>query len=173
MLYLLRHAKANGQHLEAELTNEGLEKARLIVTDLEKLEVNNVYSSPMKRAIDTVTPFANKNELPINIVEPLEERVLSDIEIEDWLSKLKLTFTSFEIKFNNGESSREAQERAINFIATLNPKENNLVVSHGNLIALIIMHYDATFGFKDWQAMDNPDLYCIDEGGQVKHLNIL
>ncbi|WP_414050228.1 histidine phosphatase family protein [Macrococcus animalis] len=172
MLYLLRHAKANGQYLESELTSEGIEKARLIVTDLEKLDINKVYSSPMKRAIDTVTPFANKNELPINIVEPLAERILSDIEIEDWLSKLKLTFTSFDIKFNNGETSREAQERAINFIALLNPKENNLIVSHGNLIALMIMYYDETFCFKDWQSMKNPDLYTVDENGQVNHINL-
>lgn len=170
MLYVLRHAQANGQEFEAELTEEGAKKANQIIRDLEKLSIKNIYSSPMRRAIDTIRPFAVQNDIQIITIDDLSERVLSDIAIEDWLTKLKLTFTSFDIKFNNGESSREAQRRAIKFIESLNSNENNLIVSHGNLIALIIKYYDETFGFNEWKALKNPDLFCIDENHIVKHM---
>lgn len=37
-------------------------------------------------------------------------------------------------------------------------KKNIVIVSHGNLISLLLKHFDNRIGFKEWEGMTNPDV---------------
>ncbi len=40
-----------------------------------------------------------------------------------------------------------------------------LVVTHGNLMALVLHSLDRTFGFEEWKSLSNPDVYVLIDNG--------
>ncbi|MGK9044188.1 histidine phosphatase family protein [Mammaliicoccus vitulinus] len=171
MFYLLRHCKALGQDTDADLTSEGAEIAQSISKNLEDLKIEKIYSSPMKRAIKTVEPFAIKNNMEVNIDSRLSERVLTRENTEDFLFYLKKSFSDYKLKFEGGESSEEALARAMEVLNEISTDENILIVSHGNLIALILNNFEK-FGYDDWKELKNPDLWEIDNNGSIRRITL-
>jgi 2,3-bisphosphoglycerate-dependent phosphoglycerate mutase len=170
-IYLVRHCKAEGQLPEAKLTKEGIEQAKNLAKFFEEIKIGKenlarpslIVSSPFLRARQTIEPLAQKLELKIEIDERLAERVLSTEMYSDWEERLKNTFWDLDLVFEGGESSKEAMNRgiqAINDILT-SELEASIVVSHGNLLSLILKYYDDNVGFEDWKALTNPDVYLL------------
>ena len=165
-IYLIRHGKASldGSERERGLTDEGVEHAKQITEILKKLEpkIEKVYSSPLRRAILTIEPFAKTANLEINVVEDLKEKITGDTTGKD---------------LNGGESSKDATDRALSGLKHVfdNLPENGsaAVQCHGTLIALILHHYDSSFGFDQWKSMTMPDIYQIDhDENQSKIIHI-
>lgn len=173
-IYLIRHCKATGQEPQAELTNEGREKALELVPILEKLHIDHLISSPYKRTIQTITPFAKRAEIPILIDEDLQERVLSAEPMKDWLEQLERTFIEKELVFAGGESSNHALTRIRKVVHSIfeNKQMHHVgIVSHGNILSLLINHYDPAFGFTQWQRMKNPDIFVLEQVNGVIYIN--
>jgi 2,3-bisphosphoglycerate-dependent phosphoglycerate mutase len=38
---------------------------------------------------------------------------------------------------------------------------NAAVATHGNLLTLLLRHFDPRVGFADWQALANPDIFRV------------
>ncbi|MFT8320994.1 MAG: hypothetical protein ABF649_08825 [Bacillus sp. (in: firmicutes)] len=36
-----------------------------------------------------------------------------------------------------------------------------MIVTHGNLLALLLNYFDADFGFTQWKELSNPDIFEI------------
>jgi 2,3-bisphosphoglycerate-dependent phosphoglycerate mutase len=172
MLYLLRHCQAESQNKDAPLTEDGQQKAESLIPILKQLEINKIYSSPMTRATKTIEPFAVSMNKTITIDERLTERVLTSDTLTSFLPVLEKTFNDYELKLHGGESSHEAEQRAISFLNELDLTENTLVVSHGNLIALILNYVDK-FSFSDWQELKNPDLRVINNDGSISKIELV
>lgn len=163
-LFLIRHCKAEGQEPTAALTPEGKQDAEKLVPILESLQVEHIISSPFKRAIQTIEPFAQKSGIPIHLKEDLKERTLSGEPMDDWFTQLARTFEDKDLAFPGGESSNTALARIKDIVEAIiaNPKMDKVaLVSHGNLLSLLINHYDATFGFDQWSQMKNPEVYVL------------
>lgn len=171
MIYLLRHCKDLGQESDAGLTRKGVEMAQSISRNLKDLKIEKIYSSPMKRAIKTVEPFAMNNNIEINIDSRLSERVLTRKDTEDFLFYLKKTFDDYKLKFEGGESSEEALARAMEVLSEIRTDENTLIVSHGNLIALLLNNF-GKFNYDNWKNLKNPDLWEIDNNGSIKRITL-
>lgn len=175
-IYLIRHCKATGQEPLAELTNEGKEKALELVHILDNCHIDHIISSPYKRAVQTIKPFSESIGIPMMIDENLEERVLSAKPMEDWLEQLENTFTDRELTFSGGESSSQALKRirkVIDEVSENNQIRHVAIVSHGNILSLLINHYDRTFGFEQWQQMKNPDIFVLEQNNGIIHINRL
>ncbi|MFG6497000.1 histidine phosphatase family protein [Fictibacillus sp. UD] len=160
----IRHCKAAGQENIAPLTAEGEQQARELAAFLEGQHFDCIISSPFKRAIDTIKPFAELNERSIQVDERLAERILSCEDDPNWRSNLERTYIDEHLKFPGGESTYEAKERITSFINDLQTKsyQSVLIVTHGNLLSLMINLYQPSFGFKEWELLSNPDVYLID-----------
>lgn len=160
-LYLIRHCKAEGQESEAKLTNEGYEQSLLLAEFLNKRKIDYILSSPYERAVSTIKPLAKKLHLSINTDERLKERVLSSEHLNDWMDKLSATYADFDLRFPGGETSKEAMNRGLAVIRELGERteSNFAIVTHGNLMSLMISHFDPTFGFEEWKNLSNPDVY--------------
>lgn len=172
-LYIVRHCKATGQEREAPLSVEGIQQTEDLSRFLENLQIGRVVSSPFVRAVQSIAPFAKANSLKIEIEEDLSERILSDSNMENWMDCLKNTFDDMDLKFTGGESSREAMKRALNTVNRLirDGVKNTLIVTHGNLMSLILKHYEEGFGFDSWKSLSNPDVYRICTiSGEVRRL---
>ncbi|MEB6340893.1 histidine phosphatase family protein [Mammaliicoccus sciuri] len=156
MIYVLRHCKATGQEFDAALTTDGIKSAQQLVTVLAKLNIDHIYVSEMNRTYESIKPYLTNYKTPLTYDSRLNERILSD----------------FHYRIHNGETSLEAQQRILEVFKSIPVNEHALIVTHGNIMSLLLNHFDKQFGFDEWKALKNPDLYAIDEALQVKHITI-
>lgn len=166
-VYIVRHCEAEGQSSNAQLTEQGFKQAIDLSGFLSKIKIDRIISSPYERAIQSIEPLAKQLNIEIEIDEKLTERVLSTKDISDWQSKLRTTFEDDELKFVGGESSQEAKERIVDVIEKVfnDVSENTIIVTHGNLMSLLLKNYNEDFGFDDWQDLTNPDVYVLRKMG--------
>lgn len=166
-IYVIRHCEAEGQPPESPLTERGLEQAIDLAAFFDNIKVERIISSPYKRAIQTIQPLTNQLNVEIEMNSQLKERVLSTNHLSDWFEKLKQTFEDFELKFEGGESSREAGKRIIEVVENVfkGAFENTIIVTHGNLMSLLLNHYNNEFGFAEWSNLSNPDVYLLKSDG--------
>ena len=160
-IYIIRHCKAFGQEPDASLTPEGEEQAERLATCLKDRGIETIVSSPFARAVATIRPLADQLQLHIHIEEQLSERVLSSEDLSNWMELLERTFSDLDMKLTGGESSREAMSRAVSVIRKLqaHPANSIAVVTHGNLMSLLLKYYDDGIGYEDWKQLSNPDVY--------------
>ncbi|PFJ12792.1 histidine phosphatase family protein [Bacillus cereus] len=175
-IIVIRHCSATGQKRDAELTAAGKNQANTLATFLldNHLQIDHIISSPFVRAIDSIRPYALQANLSIQEDERLAERVLSDAPMNDWMQKLEYTFTNIDIAYSGGESTKQAMDRAISLIqdALKLDHTTTLLVTHGNLLTLILKHFDYMIGFNEWHCLTNPDIYeiTINEQPIIKRL---
>lgn len=163
-LMIIRHCTANGQEPYAQLTTEGIQQANELVQFLDPYNITRIISSPFTRTIQTITPYALKKKIQIELDERLKERILSTENLPDWYDKLQQSFQEPDLKFSGGESSNEATRRISSLLEDLKNSDFAYIalVTHGNLTALLLNHISQNFGFKDWQQLSNPDVYIIE-----------
>lgn len=166
-VYIIRHCEAEGQSSDAQLTEQGLKQALNLSGFFSKIKVDRIISSPYERAIQSIQPLAKQLNIEIEIDEKLTERVLSTKDISDWKNKLRTTFEDVLLKFEGGESSQEAKERIVDVVEDVfkDTSENTVIVTHGNLMSLLLNNYNKSFGFDDWQDLSNPDIYVLRKKG--------
>ncbi|MET0786229.1 MAG: histidine phosphatase family protein [Paenisporosarcina sp.] len=158
-IYLVRHCSATGQSPEAELTSTGHQQAQNLISFFEKISITHIISSPFLRAKQSILPTAKSQELEIQTDSRLAERILSNTNLPDWMTLLEQTFTDLDLKLVGGESSREATARAVEVIKEA--PNHSILVTHGNLLSLILKHYDDSYGFQEWKSLSNPDVYIL------------
>ena len=173
----MRHCSAASQHKDSPLTIEGMRQAQLlsIFFSNQDISVDKIYSSPYLRAIDSIKPYSQKIGVEIEIDERLQERVLSNVPIDDWLEVLEQSFADHTFKLPGGESASEALQRVNPLLQSIFNSEYTdiVVVTHGNLFALIINQFNDHFGFNNWKELKNPDVYLIKYDGQVQSVSPL
>ncbi|MBT2716585.1 histidine phosphatase family protein [Bacillus sp. ISL-57] len=162
-IFIVRHCEAQGQPSESPLTEKGLKQAKYLVDFFNNAKIDRIISSPFLRAIQSVEPLSEKTKIKIEIDERLSERTLSKTDLPDWYGKLKATFNDMELKFEGGESSQEAMNRIVNVVeeAIESGTENTVIVSHGNIISLLLKNYNSDFDFECWKNLSNPDIFQI------------
>lgn len=79
-ILIIRHAKSTandngmfGGITDYDLSNEGMKQANDLAIRLKNVNINKIYSSPLKRAINTIKPTAVMKNLDINVVQDLIE----------------------------------------------------------------------------------------------------
>lgn len=173
-IYWVRHCQALGQPPEMALTDLGWAQAKELAGFLEDKGIVRVVASPFVRARESVVPLALRLGLEIEIDDRLGERNVGDLGV-DWAVETERavavfgqTFEDLDLCFEGGESSREAMGRAIAAVGDALEKDAPVVMaSHGNLTALMWMHYDASVGFAHWRALTNPDVLLLTFEGET------
>ena len=162
-LYIVRHCKAAGQQPDAALTAEGHLQAEQLAEQLAAVPIDRIISSPFARATQSIAPLADRLGLPIATDKRLAERVLVAGDLSEWLAALKSGFDDLDRSFPGGESSRAAMERALQVVSEVMalPVNVTVVVTHGNLMTLLLKHFDDRIGFAEWQQLTNPDIFRI------------
>lgn len=166
-IYVVRHGQAEGQEAGAKLTKLGEQQAAKLANFFKDISVDQIISSPYTRAVETIQPIADQKQTPIEADDRLRERVLSTSNLPYWMEKLEATFHDSTLKYDNGESSDEAARRILNVVDEVLESEADTVilVTHGNLMSLLLREYIEDFGFHEWKQLSNPDVYVL----EVKH----
>ena len=159
-LFLVRHCESTGQEASSPLTAVGQAQAILLADYLATLEVELLVSSPYTRAQQSI---AQRLGLAIEIDARLAERVLSAAPLAQWREAMRQTFVDLDLAWPGGESSRTAMARGRAAIDALlaRPARTLVVVTHGNLMTLILRSFAPQFGFRTWECLSNPDVYGI------------
>lgn len=155
-VYFVRHCEPNYENhddMSRELTEKGMEDRRLVSEFLSDKCVTAVFSSPYKRAVDTVSDFAEGNGFKINIIEDLKERRVGEWT-ENFADFSRRQWEDFDFRLPLGECLNEVQKRNISALQAI-IKENEggtlVVGSHGTALSSIINFYDKSFGFADFE----------------------
>ncbi|WP_240419635.1 histidine phosphatase family protein [Paenibacillus periandrae] len=162
-LYVIRHAQAEGQAAEALLTPLGMKQSELLDRLLLHLQIDEFRASPMMRAQQTLEPAALRTGQRIHVDHRLSERVLSSESMMDWRTQLERTFNDKFLCFPGGESSYSASQRMVAVVNELlaSAAHTFAIATHGNVMALLLGHYDDQFGFEAWSRLTNPDVYRL------------
>lgn len=154
-IILLRHAEPEsaglyiGRGSDPGLSDKGRSDAAAIVPGLIAENPERIYSSPQKRAMETVVPIALKTGLDIKVVDDLAEidfgewEGLSWKEIENkdpeiWRSWLD---NPWKVQAPGGESLKDLKNRVIGSLNTIlndNPAGKVLIAAHGGPIRSIL-----------------------------------
>ncbi|MFC1843079.1 histidine phosphatase family protein [Candidatus Dependentiae bacterium] len=174
MIYLVRHAKSiydpNVPEQERILSSEGEREAKDLIKKLEPLNIEKIYSSPAKRAIDTIAPFAKMADLEIELVPEFREcTMLPCKSFEEWKHYLKKSWEDFNFKPEGWESNLECQIRVCKKIEELGIKDlqkNIIINSHGRVISLFLNKINNSWGFDQWESLGMPAVVkvCLKTG---------
>ncbi|MCB0004800.1 MAG: MSMEG_4193 family putative phosphomutase [Anaerolineales bacterium] len=132
------------------LNEVGQQQAQAAAERLAPLPIKAIYSSPVLRCMETANFIAAPHQLPI---EELPD--VGEVRYGEWegkkikkLAKKKEWFAvqhfPSRFQFPEGESLRAVQNRAVEMLeqlASKHPKDYIIVVSHADLIKLVLAHY--------------------------------
>lgn len=177
-IYFVRHCTANGQHKDSPLTTVGMRQAHLLSLFLteQDISVDKIISSPYLRAIESIKPFAELVNKQIEIDQRLQERILSEEPIDDWLEVLEHSFNDHQFSLTGGETANAAINRANEVLEPIysgGDIKNVIIISHGNLLALLFQQFDKNFGFQQWKELKSPDVYRLKINGDNTSLERL
>lgn len=160
-VYFVRHALPNFDNhddLTRELTAQGLKDRALVTSFLRDKGINAVFSSPYKRAVDTIQEFADVQKMKIESVFDFRERKIGNAWIENFDEFCKKQWEDFDFKLPEGESLREVQKRNIRALDQLLEEyadKNIAIGGHGTAISTVINYFDSSFGYHEFNQIKN------------------
>ena len=165
-VYFVRHAESDITVRDGRsrpLTLKGMTDRHLVTEFLADKEIDVILSSPFKRAMDTISEFAEAKHLPIITVEDFRERKsdadhLSGNRSDEFWSFIEHQWADFRFTLSDGECLFVVQQRNIRALEdTLRqyPNQNLVVGTHGTALSTIINYYDCSYGYTDFMAMVN------------------
>lgn len=174
-LYLVRHCQAIGQEPDAPLTELGKQQAIALADRFSQIPIKYIVSSPFTRAYQSILPLSERLGLTIKVDNRLTERVLSPVLLENWRERLAETFVDLDLCLEGGESSRTAMMRSVAAVhqAMKETTTSIILVTHGNLMTLILKYFNERVGYAEWEALQNPDVYRVTfsrEGTRIEHM---
>ena len=163
--YLVRHAHAHWTPDEDRpLSARGQVDAETVADLLQEAPISAVFTSPYRRARQTVAPLSRRLGLPLQEFWDLRERRLSAGIVEDFEAAVEATWRDSGFCHPGGESNAAAQRRGIALLHRIREQgmAGPVVLStHGNLLALILQHFDPSVDFEFWRALAMPDIYLL------------
>jgi len=172
-IYLIRHGKAamEGHDIERVLDEDGKVQAISLCKKIKeqfKDKKMKIFSSPFKRAMQTVESLSKEMNIQIMETASLEEIKMGK---DPQLSKhqiIEKMWADDNFKTENGISQSEhfniiKDELNKIFNDFYNNEYDLILVSHGNSIGIILKYFfDIQFKFEDWKKISMPDMYYLE-----------
>jgi len=139
MIYVIRHGKTEGgQKGEVPLNEHGIQQSKEIAPKVAKLGINHIFSSDVKRAMQTTEIINEVTKLGVTYDSRLREfSILTNYPLK---SLDNLTQQEIE-KYGEGikESFKDAYNRVNDFLNDLrkNKIDNVAIVTHRGVISTI------------------------------------
>lgn len=164
--YIVRHGETDynkerrwqGSGIDTNLNENGLLQAQNVAAILQGKGIEVIYSSGLKRALQTSAVLAEKFNIKVEIVKDLREGCFGDAEgmlkseiaekYPDVFSQWYAPQNDMNVCFPNGETKLEMQERMLKALNGLLDSDYSSigVVSHGSSIRYLMMYFSAEIG---------------------------
>jgi len=188
-IYLIRHGltESNKNNIyagwnEESLCQEGINALLEIGKKLKEFKIEKIYSSPIRRAIQTaevLNSFLNKaveieenlKEMKMGPWEGLSEEVVAEKFPKEWRI---WNLEPSELKLDGRETLKELHLRALEAvkkISNLSDSLKILAVTHVALIRVLIIYYN-NLSMDDYRKIDVPNsaVYLFDNKVQKKKI---
>jgi len=145
-IYFIRHAESDYSVKDSKarpLTEQGVKDAQELAARFADIPVAEIYSSPYKRAVDTMTPIADTKGMSTTIVDDLRERESDSVQTISTPELIRKQWNDFTYTLSDGENYKSVQERNIKALQTIigdNKNKTILIGTHGIALCTII-HY--------------------------------
>ncbi|MFB3225172.1 histidine phosphatase family protein [Exiguobacterium sp. PHA03] len=168
-IYFVRHCESvkTGSDRERGLTDAGQQQAQKLVVFFRTIPIDAIYSSPMRRAMNSVRLLANQRNMQV-ITVPFQERLFQLIDerlTTERLEKvLRQSFLDADYSEVGGESNRMALDRAVAAIEKLHdmhPNQQVVVATHGLVLALVLEKYTGRAANEWLDAMSSPAIHRL------------
>ena len=158
-ILLVRHAvndfvktgKLAGWTPEVHLNEDGKAQAKALGERLADAPIKHIYASPLERTMETAEAI-REHHAHLTIEQNLE---IGEVRYGDWEGMPIASLRSRKMwdvvqeypsraRFPNGETMRGVQVRAVNEIERMverHPREMIVIVSHADLIKMVLAHY--------------------------------
>lgn len=164
-VFLIRHAHSDWSLGEARsLSKQGIATARLLGDRLSAQPITAIYSSSSRRAVETVSPLAERLGLEIAMVERLRERDMPEVALGEFHQLIKDAWQAPDVSPRGGESNVHAQARAVDVLKKIlarHPNQHIVIATHGNLMALMMNSLDQSYDYEFWRGLSFPDVYRL------------
>jgi len=194
-IYLVRHGSTEWNEkqlwqgvVDTELSEKGRMQSKAVARFLKGKEISKIFSSPMRRALETARIMAQEIGYEGNILTDFrlrecEIRLWNGKNLEQLLSDHHEAFNEWRTNlFSNvegAESLGSVQERMYEFLKEIvvhHPNEDVIIVSHAIALRMLIAKVlglipPAHLNF----SLDNASLSCLiakDGNFRVKFLNV-
>jgi broad specificity phosphatase PhoE len=150
-----KHKRVMGQRVDAPLDDAGVQQAHAILPKIPK-DFALIYSSPLKRAIQTARIIADFHNKDIKIDNNLLERDFGSMSGKTWEemeveTHLPMTELDNNLEYDytpyGGEKAAQVRQRLMNFLEGVKAKhaqEKVVVVTHYGIIRLMESLYPQT-----------------------------
>lgn len=194
-VYILRHGRTASNARRAclglkdvPLDEEGMRQARILCCAIEQINIDAVYTSPLRRAVDTIAPYIEHSGKPLSMSYGLIERdfgIWDDMTFEEIRNEYPKEYKLWQnnwinYKIPGGESSAEAQNRVNMFLDRLleeHDGETVILMTHLGTARHIISYLLGLAAEQSWLfTLDNCSAAIVevekDRKGILKGLNI-
>ncbi|WP_212980890.1 histidine phosphatase family protein [Paenibacillus azoreducens] len=168
---MVRHAESRyiqGAEMTRELSEQGKEDALQVSRILRNEAIEFFYSSPYRRAVQTIEPTAREAEKDISIIWDLRERTLAGDGFQmpegQFFNCKRQLYDDFNFALPGGESSFEAQRRGVEAILGLLERDLGkriAIGTHGDIMTLIMNYFDPKYDYEFWRSTMMPDVYKL------------
>ena len=143
----------------SELTEEGIERAKILSKRLNAIDLDCIYTSPIKRAYETALILKGNKDIDVICEEGLRELSFGEYEghTEEELLKegrgqeiAKIFNGEMHVKCPKGETLEELYKRvgiALDNILAKSDNKKILIVSHGMALKAIVNYFRKDKGF--------------------------
>lgn len=162
---LVRHAHADWTPDEDRpLSSRGRVDALTLARRLTEPTIAGIYSSPYRRAVETIEPLAWACGLEPVLVDDLRERTLVVPAGATFEDAIAAAWAGPNERVGESESNREAARRGrrvIDDVVARHAGARVVLSTHGNLLALTLGTFDPAFGYDAWRALTFPDVWRL------------
>jgi 2,3-bisphosphoglycerate-dependent phosphoglycerate mutase len=155
-IYFIRHSEADfsiKDDFSRPLSSKGANDSKKLVNFFKNKNIDLMFSSPYKRATDTIKPISEKLNISIETINNFRERKISNGWIKDFSSYAKQQWQDFTFKLPEGECLNEVQERNVTSLFKLleaHQGKNIIIGTHGTALSTIINYFDSNFGYDNF-----------------------
>jgi 2,3-bisphosphoglycerate-dependent phosphoglycerate mutase len=150
------------------LSEQGKKDALRISEILRAEEIDFYFSSPYLRAVQTVEPATRESGKDISIIGDIRERTLAGDEFQvpdgHFFNCKRQLYDDLNFALPGGESSFVAQRRGVEAVLGLlktHPGKRMAVSTHGDIMTLIMNHFDRKYDYDFWRSLSMPDMYKL------------
>lgn len=159
--YVFRHGQTDmnvigrwqGRGVDLSLNEIGRKQARELAKELKNTGIEVIFSSPLKRAVETAEIVAETLCVPVRVETGLIEGCFGEAEGKT-KQEINMLFPQtapawhsleeefMDVRFNGGESKREIQQRILKTltkIATENDYENIGISAHSAVVRCFVL----------------------------------
>ena len=192
-LILVRHGETDWNRTgrcqgvaDIDLNHNGKKQVRELASSLKDERISAVYSSDLKRALETAQEIASHHKLKVNIEKDLREMDQGELEglkFSEIRERYEHVLTEWRespetLTLPMGESLAGLQKRALrvfNKILERHPEETVVTVSHNLTITTLLCKFSGVGlkGFRNFnlQAACKNLIVCREEGIEIEILN--